>query len=91
MPTLIGPADAKEARPTVTRRAKGRWSAPLAARSEVRLDVDIEARAAALVAPSVLLAGDRPRLIDEWQLVPAVWNQVRLEVDAHPTSPASSS
>ena len=35
--------------------------------------------------------GDRPRLIDEWQLVPAVWNQVRLEVDAHPTSPASSS
>jgi hypothetical protein len=53
--------------------------------------VDIEARAAALVAPSVLLAGDRPRLIDEWQLVPAVWNQVRLEVDAHPTSPASSS
>jgi hypothetical protein len=53
--------------------------------------VDIEARAAALVAPSVLLAGDGPRLIDEWQLVPAVWNQIRREVDAHPTSPASSS
>ena len=55
-----------------------------AARSEVRLDVDNEARTAGLVAPSMLLQGDRPRLIDEWQLVPAVWNQVRREVDAHP-------
>jgi len=54
------------------------------ARSEVRLDVDDDARAAGLVAPAVLLAGDRPRLIDEWQLVPAVWNHVRREVDDHP-------
>lgn len=58
-----------------------------AARSEVRLDVDDEARAAGLVAPSVLLAGERPRLIDEWQLVPALWNQVRRDVDAHPDQP----
>lgn len=55
-----------------------------AARSEVRLDVDDDARAAGLVAPSVLLDGDRPRLIDEWQLVPAIWNHVRREVDDHP-------
>ena len=48
----------------------------------MRLDIDEEARAAALVAPQVLLDGDRPRLIDEWQLVPAVWNHVRREVDA---------
>lgn len=54
------------------------------ARSEVRLDVDDQARAAGLVAPAVLLEGDRPRLIDEWQLVPAVWNHVRREVDDHP-------
>ncbi len=53
-----------------------------AARSAVRLDIDEEARAAALIAPQVLLDGDRPRLIDEWQLVPAVWNHVRREVDA---------
>ena len=52
-----------------------------AAASEVRLDVDVEARAAGLLAPALLLGGDRPRLIDEWQLVPAVWNQVRREVD----------
>jgi len=58
-----------------------------AAHSEVRLDVDDDARAAGLVAPSVLLDGARPRLIDEWQLVPAVWNQVRREVDDHPDQP----
>jgi predicted AAA+ superfamily ATPase len=57
------------------------------ARSEVRLDVDDEARATGLVAPAMLLNGDRPRLIDEWQLVPAVWNQVRREVDDHPDRP----
>lgn len=53
-----------------------------AAASEVRLDVDDEARAAGLLAPALLLDGGRPRLIDEWQLVPAIWNQVRREVDA---------
>ena len=36
-----------------------------AAASEVRLDVDDEARAAGLLAPAPLLDGERPRLIDE--------------------------
>jgi predicted AAA+ superfamily ATPase len=58
-----------------------------AARSEVRLDVDSDARAAATIAPHIILAGDRPRLIDEWQLVPDVWNHVRRDVDAHPGQP----
>lgn len=31
--------------------------------------------------PSLLLQGDTPRLIDEWQLVPNLWNTVRAEVD----------
>ncbi len=53
-----------------------------AASSAVRLDVDGEARAAGLLSPTLLLDGARPRLIDEWQLVPAVWNHVRREVDA---------
>jgi hypothetical protein len=53
-----------------------------AAASAVRLDVDDEARAAGLLSPTLLLDGARPRLIDEWQLVPAVWNHVRREVDA---------
>ena len=53
-----------------------------AAASEVLLDIDDPARAAGLLEPGLLLDGDRPRLIDEWQLVPAVWNQVRHAVDA---------
>lgn len=55
-----------------------------AARSAVRLDRDDAARAAGLLDPALLLDGVRPRLIDEWQLVPRVWNQVRSDVDDHP-------
>lgn len=51
------------------------------AASEVLLDVDGEARRAVEVNPGVVLAGATPRLIDEWQVVPAIWNQVRREVD----------
>lgn len=32
-------------------------------------------------APSSLLAGATPRLIDEWQLVPKLWDAVRFEAD----------
>jgi predicted AAA+ superfamily ATPase len=51
------------------------------AASEVLLDIDANAREAALVDPSLILAGEMPRLIDEWQLEPAVWNHVRRWVD----------
>ncbi len=33
------------------------------------------------INPRQLLKGDTPRLIDEWQLVPNLWNAVRYEVD----------
>ena len=33
------------------------------------------------LSPSTLLDGDVPRLIDEWQLAPNLWNAVRYEVD----------
>lgn len=49
--------------------------------SEVRLDVDPAARAAAAVEPGLVLDGPVPRLIDEWQLEPDVWNHVRRAVD----------
>jgi len=58
-----------------------------AARSAVRLDRDPAARAAGALDPSLLLAGEHPRLIDEWQLVPDVWNEVRGDVDDHPGEP----
>lgn len=51
------------------------------ARSLVRLDVDEEARRAAQVNPRLVLDGARPRLIDEWQLFPRVWDHVRRAVD----------
>lgn len=31
--------------------------------------------------PSLLLRGDVPRLIDEWQTIPKIWDAVRFEVD----------
>lgn len=49
--------------------------------SEVLLDVDEEAREAAEVNPGLILAGETPRLIDEWQVAPGIWNHVRREVD----------
>ena len=36
---------------------------------------------AAKVAPDLLLEGDTPRLIDEWQTIPILWDGVRFEVD----------
>lgn len=51
------------------------------AKSEVLLDVDDEARNAAEINPGLILDGRTPRLIDEWQVVPRVWNYVRREVD----------
>jgi len=31
--------------------------------------------------PSLLLTGENPRLIDEWQMAPVLWDAVRFEVD----------
>ena len=52
-----------------------------AAASEVLLDVDQRARAAISIDPTLVLEGDTPRLIDEWQIEPAVWNHIRRTVD----------
>ena len=52
-----------------------------AAASEVLLDLDENARYTAAVGPGLMLAGDVPRLIDEWQIEPALWNHVRRAVD----------
>ena len=35
----------------------------------------------AKIDPGLLLQGNTPRLIDEWQLVPELWDAVRFEVD----------
>lgn len=38
-------------------------------------------RQLAQLAPKAVLEGERPRLIDEWQEVPSLWDAVRHEVD----------
>lgn len=35
----------------------------------------------ASIAPGILLEGETPLLIDEWQIAPALWDAVRFEVD----------
>ena len=50
-------------------------------RSEVLLDVDDNARRLIGADPAAVLDGETPRLIDEWQLEPAIWNHVRRAVD----------
>lgn len=56
------------------------------ARSVVRLDVDANARAAVAVDPSLVLEGETPRLVDEWQIEPTIWNHVRRLVDDRQTN-----
>lgn len=51
------------------------------AASEVMFGSDRSARLAAQVDPSEILAGPEPRLLDEWQLAPEIWNQVRAAGD----------
>ncbi|MDT8367762.1 MAG: DUF4143 domain-containing protein [Longimicrobiales bacterium] len=49
--------------------------------SEVLLDVDEDARTAVGFDPGLVLAGPTPRLIDEWQTAPEIWNHVRRAID----------
>ena len=35
----------------------------------------------AIINPKLLLQGEKPRLIDEWQLAPTLWDSIRFEAD----------
>ena len=54
------------------------------AASEVFLDVDQVAQDMIAVNPRLVLEGATPRLIDEWQTAPVIWNHVRRVVDVRP-------
>ena len=63
-------------------KASGKTTTAMqAAQSEVLLDVDDNARRMIGADPATVLEGDTPRLIDEWQLEPAIWNHVRRTID----------
>lgn len=55
------------------------------AASEVLLDVDIDAARAVAIDPRLILDGPVPRLLDEWQRQPRVWDAVRRAVDDRST------
>lgn len=63
-------------------RACGKTSTALQqARSSIRLDRSPELVQLADISPGELLLGATPRLIDEWQLAPSLWNAIRHEID----------
>ncbi|GHU65844.1 ATPase AAA [Spirochaetia bacterium] len=51
------------------------------AKSTARIDVDDDIRIRMELDPKSVLAGPAPRLIDEWQEYPQIWNYIRREVD----------
>lgn len=57
------------------------WAALHHARSAVHFDADATARRLVTVNPQAVLRGATPRLFDEWQLAPEVWNRVRHACD----------
>ncbi|MCY3950108.1 MAG: ATP-binding protein [Acidimicrobiaceae bacterium] len=56
------------------------WAALRFARSSLRLD-DEDALVIAQADPAAALAGEAPRLVDEWQNAPHLWNRIRRECD----------
>ena len=54
------------------------WSALMQGASVSYVDENLDL---AQADPSMMLIGDRPHVIDEWQRVPAIWDCVRHEVD----------
>ncbi len=63
-------------------RACGKtWTARQFARSEVLFDGSDEQAMAFAVDPARMLEGKVSRLLDEWHLVPGVWNAMRRACD----------
>lgn len=51
------------------------------AKSILEMDRDLQVPVMMATNPRLLLVGDTPRLIDEWQEQPEIWNYVRHEID----------
>lgn len=65
-------------------RAIGKTTTGLNAAASFAFLDDPEVQQLVAIAPSSVLDGATPRLLDEWQLSPQLWNQVRRAVDASP-------
>ncbi|MDR0833523.1 MAG: DUF4143 domain-containing protein [Candidatus Symbiothrix sp.] len=56
------------------------------AKSEVFVDTDANVAGWMAADPNLLLRGETPRLLDEWQIYPELFNYVRREVDKRQSS-----
>ncbi len=63
-------------------RATGKTMTAMNAAASFTLVDDPGVQTVLEVAPRALLEGEAPRLLDEWQVAPALWNLVRRAVDA---------
>ncbi|MDO4898638.1 MAG: DUF4143 domain-containing protein [Rothia sp. (in: high G+C Gram-positive bacteria)] len=52
------------------------------AKSQVNLDTDPQVAQTVEADPSLLLLGEKPIVLDEWQIHPIMWDVVRREVDS---------
>ena len=60
------------------------WTSSYHSNSEIKLGDpagNFQNRQLAQLAPDAVLEGEKPRLIDEWQEVPPIWDAVRHKVD----------
>ena len=60
------------------------WSSSYHSKSEICIGDpagNFQNRALAQMSPALVLEGEKPRLIDEWQEVPPLWDAVRYKVD----------
>ena len=60
------------------------WTSSYHCKSEIMFgnpDGNFQNRQLAQMSPSLVLEGETPRLIDEWQEVPQLWDAVRYKVD----------
>ncbi len=63
------------------------WTSSYHSRSEIYIgdpSGNFQNRRLAELSPELVLDGDTPRLIDEWQEVPPLWDAVRYKVDQTP-------
>lgn len=60
------------------------WTASFHSKSEIYIgnpEGNFQNRRLAELSPELLLEGEKPRLLDEWQEVPPLWDAVRYKVD----------
>ncbi len=68
-------------------RAVGKTATAMqASASHLFFDIDLNAQRMTSIDPAAILTGEVPRLLDEWQLAPDIWNHVRRSVDERSAS-----